>query len=91
MMTSDSSVLDKEAGIQLYIDEHVKFIENKYDDFEDTHSFNNRYRQYDNGDEMFWYEVWNFVGDVGHVMSFDFGGVSAEATPYELSLADFLY
>ncbi len=74
----------------VFIDAHINFINSRFDSFYVSNGFNNAYWQFDEGDSLEAYRIWNAVGDLGKVMTLDFENLSINTDYYDLFISEYL-
>lgn len=75
---------------QLFILEHVNFVNEDFARIIQTKSFANAYWQFDNGDSLLGQTIISWLGNVNDVLSFEWDQIQYATDYYDLYLADLI-
>ncbi len=88
--SSSGSGTEEDYSREQYVTEHINFANQKYDSFERDNGFYNVVWSEENSKRLFWFKLWDVVGDVGEIATFKFDDLTISADYYQLFLADLI-
>lgn len=89
-MVPDGEELTEDIKKQIYIGEHVNFINNKYESLAKLNGFYNTVWQYEDGKRLWACYLWDIIGDFGEVVTLKFDDLTISADYYDLFISDLI-